>query len=133
MSISLFSVLKLVPWGEVISKAPEIADGARKLWRAVARKPSASEPSTSSPQPALSSEAQSLVILQTQLAAAEAELSDLHNQMLESTELINALADQNAQLIKRFEMYRIRVVWLAGIVAVLGVIAAYNLAMTFAR
>lgn len=133
MSISLFSVLKMVPWGDVISKAPEIADGAKKLWRAVAKKPPATEVPTANPQPALSPEAQSLVILQTQLAAAEAELSDLHNQMLESTELIKALADQNTQLIKRFEVNRIRVLWLAGIVAVLSVVVAINLAITLTR
>jgi hypothetical protein len=133
MAIGLFSILKMVPWGDVISKAPEIADGAKKLWRAVAKKPPAAELPTASAQPALSTEAQSLAILQTQLAAAEAEISDLHNQMLESSELIRALADQNTQLIKRFEVNRIRVLWLAGIMVVIGAVAAINLAITLAR
>lgn len=133
MSISLFSVLKMVPWGDVISKAPEIADGAKKLWRTVARKPSVPEVPTAIPQPALSPEAQSLALLQTQLAAAEAELSDLHTQMLESSELIKALADQNAQMIKRLEVNRIRVLWLAGFVAILSVVAVINLVITLTR
>jgi hypothetical protein len=133
MPISLFSVLKMVPWGDVISKAPEIADGAKKLWRTVARKPSVSEVPTVIPQPALSPEAQSLALLQTQLAAAEAELSDLHTQMLESSELIKALADQNAQMIKRLEVNRIRVLWLAGLVAVLSAVSVINLVITLSR
>ena len=133
MAIGLFSILKMVPWGDVISKAPEVADGARKLWRAVAKKPPAAEVPTAGAQPALSSEARSLAVLQAQLAVAEAEISDLHSQMLESSQLIKALADQNTQLIKRFEVNRVRVLWLAAIMAVIGAVAAINLAVTLAR
>ena len=133
MAIGLFSILKMVPWGDVISKAPEVAEGARKLWRAVAKKPPAAEVPTAGAQPALSSEARSLAVLQAQLAVAEAEISDLHSQMLESSQLIKALADQNTQLIKRFEVNRIRVLWLAGIMVVIGAVAAINLAVTLAR
>ncbi|MCJ7601611.1 MAG: hypothetical protein MUO63_08940 [Desulfobulbaceae bacterium] len=133
MAIGWLSVLKMVPWDDVISNAPKVADGAKKLWSAVAKKPPAAKASTASAQPTLSPEAQSIAILQAQLAAAEAEVSDLHNQMLESSELIKALADQNTQLIKRFEVNRIRVLWLAGIMAVLGVVAAINLAITLSH
>ena len=51
----------------------------------------------------------------------------MHNQMLESSELIKALADQNAQLIKRVEINRVRVLWLAAATIVLGIVAAINL------
>ena len=88
---------------------------------------------TSGEQPALSTEAQSLATLQAQLAAAEAKLSELHEQMLVSSELIKALADQNTQLIKRIEVNRIRVLWLAGLMLVLTVVAVINLAMTFSH
>lgn len=133
MSISIFSVLKMVPWGEVISKAPEIADGAKKLWRAVAKKPSASEATTETQPSELSPEAQSFASLQTQLAAAEARISDLHAQMLESTKLIEALADQNTQLIKRLEANRIRTLWLTGFVVVLGIVTVATLIVTLSR
>lgn len=132
MSISIFSVLKMVPWGEVISKAPQIADGARKLWKAVAKKPTSeatSETQPSEPSP----ETLSLASLQTQLAAAEARICDLHTQMLESTKLIEALADQNAQLVKRLEVNRIRTVWLTGAVVVLGVATVISLVITLSR
>jgi hypothetical protein len=133
MATALLSILKMVPWGDVINNAPKVADGAMKLWRAVAKRPPASEVPTSGEQPVLAGEAQSLAILQAQLAAAEAKLSDLHEQMLVSSELIKALADQNTQLIKRIEVNRIRVLWLAGIMVVLTVVAVINLAITFAR
>jgi septal ring factor EnvC (AmiA/AmiB activator) len=133
MSISIFSVLKMVPWGEVISKAPELADGARKLWKAVAKKPSTSDTAAETPSSGLSPEAPSLASLQTQLAAAEARISDLHTQMLESTELIEALADQNAQLVKRLEANRIRTVWLTGAVVVLGVVTVITLVAMLSR
>lgn len=133
MSISIFSVLKMVPWGEVISKAPEIADGARKLWKAVAKKPAASETATETPASEPSAETLSLASLQTQLAAAEARITDLHTQMLETSELIEALADQNAQLVKRLEVNRIRTMWLTGSVVVLVVVTLTTLIVTLSR
>lgn len=123
MAIGWLSLLKMVPWGDVISTAPKVADGAKKLWSTVAKKPPAAESPT---QPTRSPDAQSIAILQ-------AQVSDLHNQMLESSELIKALADQNTQLIKRFEVNRIRVLWLAGAMVVLAIVAAINLAITLAR
>ncbi len=133
MAIGWLSVIKLVPWGDVISNAPKVAEGAKKLWNAVSNKPPALDLPATDAQPALSPEAQSIAILQAQLAATEAAVSDLHNQMLESSELIKALADQNTQLIKRVEVNRIRVLWLAGITAVLGVVAVISLVITLAR
>lgn len=133
MAIGLLSVLKMVPWGDVISNAPKIADGAVKLWRSVARKPPAAESPPSSTQPALTTEAQSLSLLRAQLDAAEAEISDLHNQMLESSDLIKSLAEQNTQLIKRIEVNRIRVQWLAGSMVILTVVTVINLAISLSR
>lgn len=109
MAFGWFSLLQLVPWGEVINNAPKVVEGARKLWNAVARKPPAEELPIVIAQPALASGEPTLASLQAQLAAAQAAVSDLHNQMLASSELIKALADQNTQLIKRVEATRIRV------------------------
>ena len=132
MAIGWLSIIQLVPWSDVIRNAPKVAEGAKRLWDTVSRKPVLEVPAASA-QPALSTEAQSIALLQTQLAAADAAISDLHHQMLESTELIKALADQNTQLIRRVEANRIRVLWLAGITIIVGVGAAIGLAMTLAR
>ena len=35
MAISWLSVLQAVPWSDVISNAPKVAEGARKLWKSV--------------------------------------------------------------------------------------------------
>lgn len=132
MAIGWLSVLKMVPWGDVIGNAPKVADGAKKLWTSVAGKPAPAAAPTPGAQPAVAPEAQSIAALQAQLASAEAALSDLHKQMLASSELIKALADQNTQLIQRVEVNRIRVVWLSWGTAVLAVVAAVNLFRTFA-
>ena len=132
MAIGWLSVLKMVPWGDVIGNAPKVADGAKKLWTSVAGKPAPAAAPTAVAQPAVAPEAQSIAALQAQLAGAQAALSDLHKQMLASSELIKALADQNTQLIQRVEVNRIRVVWLSWGTAVLAVVAAVNLFRTFA-
>jgi hypothetical protein len=133
MAIGWLSIIQLVPWSDVLRNAPKVAEGAKKLWHTVSRKPPALDVPAANAQPARSPDAQAIALLQAQLAAAEAAISDLHDQMLESTELIKALADQNTQLIRRVEVNRIRVLWLAGITVVLAVIAAISLAMTLAR
>jgi hypothetical protein len=132
MAIPWLSVIKLVPWGEVISNAPKVAEGAKKLWSAVSREPPAFKVPDAGAQPAPASEAQSIASLQAQLTAAEAAISDLHRQMLESSQLIKALADQNTQLIRRVEVNRIRVLWLTGITIILGVVVAISLVVTLA-
>lgn len=65
--------------------------------------------------------------------ALESAMNELHAQMLASSELINALAGQNAQLIKRMEAYRSWMRWLS-VFAVAGMIAALvSLVMLLAR
>ncbi len=113
MAIPWLSVLKMVPWSEVISNAPKVAEAAKKLWKTASRESHMAESPAESTQPALSPEAQSIALLQTQL-------QDLQQQMLASSELIKALADQNTQLIGRIENNRIRTLWLASAVLALG-------------
>jgi hypothetical protein len=123
MAIGWLTVLQNVPWSEVISNAPKVADGAKKLWKAVVKKPPRPEGSDSGTRVAASPESQTLAALEARASALEAAVSDLHGQMLASSELIKALADQNAQLIQRIETQRVRVLWLGAATAVL-VIAA---------
>lgn len=122
MALGWLTVLKMVPWDDVIKNAPRVADGAKKLWSTVAKKPPAPEAlhgNASQRTP----DALSLAQLQQQLDTAVAEIADLHQQMLASSELIRTLADQNAQLIRRVEINRLRVLVLGAAVAA-GVILA---------
>jgi hypothetical protein len=112
MAIEWLAVLKSVPWSEVIGNAPRVAEGAKKLWNAVSRKRAAVEAPVADAQPAPSSEAQAIAALESRVAAMEAAAEDLHAQMLASSELIKALAEQNGQLIARLEALRTRVAWL---------------------
>ncbi|TCV90287.1 hypothetical protein [Sulfurirhabdus autotrophica] len=130
MAIPWLIVLKSVPWTDVISNAPKIADGAKKLWGAIGKKPPISEMDTSNESPVLTPEAHELILLKKQLKVIESATADLHDQMLASTELIKALAEQNAQLIKRIEENRIRILWLASIVVAFGIMTVINLVLT---
>ena len=107
MALGWLTVLKSVPWGEVISNAPKIAEGAKKLWRSVSRQ---------APAPGL-----------------QASLNELHGQVLASSELLKALADQNAELVRRVERHRVRLLWLGCAVAVVAVIAVSALVVVLLR
>lgn len=87
---------------------------------------------SSNSQP-LSPEHQTIAALQIQVTELEAATANLHEQMLASSELIKALADQNTQLIKRSEAIRIRLLWLSSAVTVIGIIALSAFTMTLVR
>ena len=71
-----------------------------------------------------------LAQMQGRVARAEAEVATLHEQMQASSELIKALAEQNAELVRRVEIQRVRQTWLIGLVLVFSAIAGLNLAVT---
>jgi len=59
--------------------------------------------------------------------------TSLHEQMLASSELIKALADQNAQLIHRIETNRVRVLWLSAATAVVVITTLIGLFLALSR
>ena len=118
MAMGWLTVLKSVPWGEVISNAPRVAEGAKKLWQTVSRKPS--PPATRSST-------------ENELAQLRAAVDDLHKQMLASSELIKALAEQNTELVRRIELNRVRLIWLGGAAGVIAVITAWALVIALVR
>jgi predicted nucleic acid-binding Zn-ribbon protein len=107
MPLNWLTVLKSVPWTEVISTAPKVADGAKKLWKTVARKRAADEAPPIAPP-----DTEAFSALNARVSALEAAADDLHNQMLASSELIKSLAEQNEQLIARLESQRRFMRWL---------------------
>lgn len=135
MAIGWMTVLKLLPWGDVIKNAPVIADGARKLWDTVGRKPAAAAETAPAGRelaavPDAAADQDVLASMQARLAAAELSTAQLHEQMQASSALIKALAEQNAELIRRVETNRVRALWLVGLVVVFGAIAGLNLVVT---
>ncbi|RZL11457.1 MAG: hypothetical protein EOP40_02625 [Rubrivivax sp.] len=142
MVVTWVSLLKTVPWTDVIANAPAITDGARKLWNTVARKPTAggvggaaeaSAKDATAAAAATSAAPHHEVILQLQarLDAVNATVADLQGQMLASSELIKALADQNTELIARVEVHRRRLLWLSGAVAMTAAVVAGHLILAY--
>jgi len=126
MAIGWLSVLKMVPWGDVIESAPKVAQGAKKLWSSVGKKSTADTSTTVAPgvpdgaDPTLAS-------LQTQVTQLQVSVAELHQQMLASSALIGSLAEQNTQLITRVEVNRKRVLALVVVLVALAVVLAYKL------
>jgi hypothetical protein len=124
MAIGWLTVLKMVPWGDVIENAPKVAQGAKKLWNTVGQKP---VPQATSDSPQVVVPGQStpggqeamLVALQAQVADLQMTTADLHQQMLQSSALIQSLAEQNTQLIGRVELNRKRTLLLFVLLLVL--------------
>jgi hypothetical protein len=128
MAIGWLTVLKAVPWSEVIRNAPVVADGAKKLWGTVARQPQpTAAPSSAAPA------SNPIAVLEGRVNALEAALADQHAQLLASSELIKALADQNAQLIGRIDALRRMLMWLGAAGAAVAVVAASGLWLHWAR
>ena len=132
MAIGWMTVLKLVPWGDVIKNAPQIADGAKKLWDTVDRKPLATEGASPPGSDLAVAPAHRDVVasLQSRLDEAEASITQLHEQMQASSALIKALAEQNAELVQRVEINRVRTWWIVGLLAAFSMIAGLSLAVT---
>jgi len=131
MAIGWLAVLQSVPWSEVISNAPKVAEGAKKLWSVVAKKAPQPEVSESNMPPSTSSSSQTIASLEVRIVELETAVTDLNGQMLASSELIKALADQNTQLIQRIETNRVRMLWLSGVTLVVAVAALLGLILVF--
>jgi hypothetical protein len=117
MALDLFTVLKLVPWDDVIRNAPKVADAASRFWKNARGKSVPGE--TPGEEAPVRIEKPTLDGLQARLNQAQAAIAQLQEQMAASGELINALAAQNTQLVARIEANRKLVLWLGGAVAVL--------------
>ncbi|MDE1947583.1 MAG: hypothetical protein KGL43_20230 [Burkholderiales bacterium] len=96
---TLLTVLTHIPWGQVVDKAPKLADGAARLWSSVSQRKK--EPAT--PQDAHAPAAERL---EARIAALEDSVSGLQEQMQASSALIKELADQNRLLVERVQWQR---------------------------
>lgn len=128
MPISWITVLQAVPWTEVIKAAPQIAEGAKKLWNTVSRKGPPVVP-VPLPDPNRPLDPEELIsTLQTRVSLLETSLAELEEQMLASSELIKALAEQNAELVRGVELNRQHLRRITRIAALAGAAALGGLA-----
>jgi len=130
MAIGWLTVLKMVPWGDVIENAPKVAQGAKKLWSTVGKKSLADAAPAGAPvvtgQGPLTGQDGAVAALAAQVAELQVTTAELHQQMLESSALIQSLAEQNTQLIARVELNRKRFWLLAACTLGLGVALALH-------
>ena len=123
MPVPWSALFSAIPWTDVIAKAPELAQGARKLWQKVGKR----EATPPAPPETPASSAPSLG---ERIDALDAHLADVGARQQESAELLAALATQNAELIRATEELRGRVrqlgigfvVLAAGLLGTLGLI-----------
>lgn len=132
MAIPWMVLLKSVPWVDVIRNAPKVADAAKKLWtkaRADSAKRDGGSLQASPAEGAGSSASSDTGLLRARLEAAEAELFLLRQQVLQSSELLKLLAEQQEGLVARAELNRRRTVVLAVATAASLALAIASLAM----
>ena len=110
MAIPWLTVLQSVPWTDVISNAPKVADGAKRLWQKVGKQ--AVETASPTPAEGLTADDQPLAVLQAQVAGLQHTVARLQDELLASSELITELAQQNAGLIQRAQAQGRRLAWL---------------------
>lgn len=123
MPVPWSALFSAIPWTDVIAKAPELAQGARKLWQKVGKR----EATPPAPPEAPASSAPSFG---ERIDALDARLADVGARQQESAELLAALATQNAELIRATEELRSRVrqlgigfvVLAAGLIGTLGLL-----------
>ncbi len=89
--------LKAVPWSTIISNAPTIVGGAKKLAALVRNQPDAAPVDLAvRSDSALTNAASTIAILERRVQALE-------KQQQETAELLRALADNNAQMTRALE------------------------------
>ncbi|MCL6264244.1 hypothetical protein [Craterilacuibacter sp. RT1T] len=111
MAISWLAVLKSVPWSEVVSNAPVIAEGARKLWKKTRAKTAEPVEVIVPQSDAAAADDPLLARMDARIVALEQGLAEAQQQLQASSELVKQLAEQNAQLITRVSILRRRVLW----------------------
>jgi protein-tyrosine-phosphatase len=128
MAIGWLAVLQSVPWSDVVRNAPKVAAGAKKLWDNVANK-SAANSDVAADGDELASAPVTLESLQQQVLTLQAASAHLQQRLVESSDLIGTLAEQNAQLIQGIQVLRRRLFWQGAALALVGLLAALATAL----
>ncbi len=114
MAIGWLKVIQSVPWSDVISNAPKVAEGAKGLWDRVAKKAGIDATSeTATPTPDITPPTE-LEQLQAELAHVSLAQQQLASQLVSATELLNTLAQQNQTLVQRVDRLQGQMRWLRG-------------------
>jgi chromosome segregation ATPase len=99
------TLFKLIPWGQVIDHAPQVLDGAKKLYQRLKAEGRAEAESYGTEIAVLPPEPEALAQAVREHRQA---LARLHDELEESGQLIKRLAEQNAAMVAQMESLRRR-------------------------
>ena len=127
MAAPWFALFSAIPWTDVITHAPTVAKGAKKLWQKVS-----SRKATDTETPGSSTVTDPVASPEARIFALEARLAESDARQQESAELLSALANQNAELVSAIAALRQRNRLLGAATGVTAVVAlaALTLALT---
>lgn len=126
MALPWLTLIKAVPWADVIEHAPTVLSGAQKLWqRLPGRGPAATPPAPTTPAVADAGQSLSAQVaeLRTGVVVAEQQLAELQARLSDSNALIRDMAEQQARMLAQIEANRRALRWTAGLAAVALVVA----------
>jgi hypothetical protein len=134
MAAGWWTVLRTVPWNEVISAAPQVANGARRLWDTVNRNRQGMPDGPMGMAPEMAGQEDDVFdVLIRSVERNDAEITDLRNQMRSASEIIANLADQNAQLIAKVDAQRQKMTWMGVTAALSGLLSVVALVLVAVR
>jgi len=134
MAAVWWTVLRTVPWSEVISAAPQVANGARRLWDTVNRNRQGMPDGPMGMAPEMAGQEDDVFdVLIRSVERNDAEITDLRNQMRSASEIIANLADQNAQLIAKVDAQRQKMTWMGVTAALSGLLSVVALVLVAVR
>ena len=128
MAAPWFALFSAIPWTDVITHAPTVAKGAKKLWQQISSRKAADTET-----PGGSTVADPVARPEARIAALETRLAESDARQQESAELLAALASQNADLVRATEELRRRVRILSIGLGIALLLALAALAVSFLR
>jgi hypothetical protein len=127
MALPWLTLIKAVPWADVIEHAPTVVSGAQKLWQRLPGRGGAA-PTANPTTPAVADAGQSLSAqvaeLRASVVAAEQQVADLQGRLSEGNALIRDMAEQQARMLAQIEAHRLALRWAVGLAGVALVVVA---------
>jgi hypothetical protein len=123
MPFNWIAAFRIIPWTDVIAAAPALARTARELWRGMSKSRTI-EPGPSGNGQGSGSVGGTPPTVEEELRSLRAELAETRTQLLSSSEVLRALAEQDEKLIAAIDVLRVRTRVLAFVCVALIVVCA---------
>ena len=131
MAISWITALKLVPWGDVIQAAPSVLKAAKGLMHKSAEPEQEAAAQAAFPEQRSSASDSTAELALQQVALLEARIAQLEQAQHASAQVLQQMAEQQAQIVQTVGILRTgatRLAWACGVLSVaLVALAIYTL------